>query len=74
MIFLATQAFIESDSPWASLIVPVTKDGTTRYCVDYCKLNEVTRKDAYLSQSIDMMLDMLAGSQWLSTLDLVSGY
>ena len=64
-----------SNSPWASPIVLVTKkDGTTRFYVDYRKLNEVTKKDAYPLSQIDMMLDTLAGSQWFSTLNLVSGY
>ena len=43
------QGIIEpSNSPWASPIVIVTKkDGTPRFCIDYRKLNEVSRKDAY---------------------------
>ena len=38
----------QSDSLWSSPIVLVKKhDGTTRFCVDYRKVNEVIRKDAY---------------------------
>ena len=58
-----------SDSPWAAPIVLVAKkDGTTRFCVDYRKLNNVTRKDAYPLPRIDETLDTLSGAQWFSTL------
>ena len=64
-----------SSSPWASPIVLVSKkDGSTRFCVDYRKLNSLTRKDAYPLPRVDDTLDTLAGAKWFTTLDLISGY
>ena len=64
-----------SKSPWASPIVLVQKkNGGTRFCVDYRKLNNLTRKDAYPLPRVDDTLDTLAGSKWFTTLDLISGY
>ena len=57
------------DSPWSSPVVLMTKkDGGTRLCVDYRRLNDATTKDAYPLTRIDDTLDMLAGKQWFSTL------
>ena len=64
-----------SSSPWSSPIVLVKKkDGSARFCVDYRKLNAVTKKDAYSLPRVDDTVDTLTGSKLFSTLDLINGY
>ena len=64
-----------ASGPWAAPIVLVKKtDGTWRLCVDYRKMNSLTKKDAHPLPWIDDTLDALLGACWFSTLDLTSGY
>nr|GEW27880.1 reverse transcriptase domain-containing protein [Tanacetum cinerariifolium] len=45
-----------------------------RVCIDYCKLNEATRKDHFLLPFMDQMLERLAGNEYYCLLDGFSGY
>lgn len=64
-----------SHSPWASPIVLVRKpDGSIRFCIDYTKVNAVTKKTSYPFPNIDDILHHLAGAKFFTTLDLLSAY
>lgn len=58
-----------SNSPWASPVVLVRKkDNTMRFCVDYRKLNSVTKRDVYPLPRIDDTLDRLRHAKYFSSL------
>ena len=59
---LEKQIIQPSSSPWASTIVLVPKkDSQLHFCVDYRKLNSVTKKDQYLLPRIEDILDTWEG-------------
>ena len=65
-----------SNSPWASLVVVVVPkpDRTIRFCVDYRRLNSVTKMDAYPILSMERMIERVASAKFITTLDLMKGY
>ena len=68
-------AFRESESPFSSNVVLVCKkDGALRFCIDFCKLNGRTVRDAYSLPRIEETIDTLSGSKYFSKLDLRFGY
>ena len=64
-----------TSSPWTSSVVLVRKkDGTHRFCVDYCELNGVTKRDTFPLPRVDDLLEQLGETYYFSTLDLAAGY
>ena len=65
----------ESNSPWASPVTLVEKrDKSIRFCIDYRRLNAITRKNSYPIPLVQDVFDAMAGAKIFSTMDLRSGY
>jgi hypothetical protein len=73
---LTKSGFIQpSKSPFGAPILFVKKkDGTTRMCVDYRALNDITIKNSYPLPRVDELFDRLQGAKYFSKIDLRSGY
>jgi len=72
---LKTCVIEPSMSSWASPICLVRKkDNTFRFCIDYRRVNAVSKKDAYPIPDIQDALDHLRGAKYFATFDLLSGY
>ena len=64
-----------STSEWSAPIVPVRKkDGSLRLCIDYRRLNSISKADAYPMPRVDDLIDRLGKAKYISTLDLAKGY
>ena len=72
---LNQNVIVLSSSPWSSPLVLVRKkDRNMKFCIDYGRLNAITKSDAFPLPRIDDTLDLLARNRFFSTLDLASGY
>ena len=60
-----------ANSPWGAPLIPaLKKDGQTRWCVDFRRLNDLTVKDPFPLPLIMANLHKLGESQIYSTLDV----
>ncbi len=65
----------ESNSPWSQpLVIVMKKDGSPRFCVDFRKLNAITKIQIFPMPRVDDVLDSLGDACYFTTLDLASGY
>src|SRR3989440_2193439 len=64
-----------SYSPWASPVVIIDKkDGSKRFCIDFRKVNDITKTDAHPLPRIDDLLEQFRTARYFSSMDLASGY
>ena len=64
-----------SQCPWCNAVVLMCKkDGSLRFCIDFCKLNEWTKKDAYPLPHMQEQMESMVGACHFSCIDLKSGF
>jgi len=64
-----------SHSAWESPVVIVPKKNRkARFCVDYRRLNNITKKDAYPLPRMEDFLDSLGDAKVFTSLDCTPGY
>ena len=64
-----------SKSPWGALVLLVKKkEGSWRMCINYCRLNKMTIKNAYPLPRADDLIDRLHGARYFTKIDLRTGY
>ena len=72
---LAAGIIAKSSSEWSSPVVMQRKANRAyRFCIDYRKLNAVTRASAYPLPHMDAILRKLQDARYISTIDLSSAY
>ena len=74
--WLIERGFIRpSSSPWASPMVTVKKpDGSARLCVDFRKINGLTRQTPFYMPSVEEVIEGVGQAGFISKLDLSKGY
>ncbi|SLM34527.1 gag polymerase env [Lasallia pustulata] len=64
-----------SNAPYASPILFAQKsNGDLRFCVDYQKLNALTKKDRYSLPLIDEMLARMSGCKFITKFDIIAAF
>ena len=62
-------------SEWSSPVTLVPKpDGSLRFCVDYRKVNALTRKDVYPIPRVEDCIEAVGNAKYLTKLDCLRGF
>ena len=64
-----------SKSPWhTSVLLVKKKEGSSRKCINYRRLNKMTIKNAYPLPRANDLIDSLHGARYFTKIDLQTGY
>lgn len=63
-----------ASSEWSSPVTLVPKpDGSHRFCIDYRKVNAVTRKDSYPLPRVESCIDEVGRANFITKIDMLKG-
>lgn len=73
---LNTGKISPNEGPYGAPVIVVRNptSGKLRMCVDYRRLNKITKTDAFPLPTIEDVLSMMGGKKYFSTFDLCQGY
>ena len=64
-----------SRSPYgAAIVIAKKKDGAPRFCIDFRRVNDITKKDVFPLPRIDDCLEKLGGAKWFTSLDMGNAF
>lgn len=72
--FATKLALYRSTEPGYYPCASLHEGGELRLCIDFCKLNDKTKKNAFTMPNAKVCLNALSGNRYFSSLDFVSGY
>jgi len=74
--YMLEHGLIEAcQSEWCSPVTLVPKsDGGYRFCIDFRKVNALTKTDTYPLPRVDECIDKVGSSNYISKFDLLKGY
>ena len=65
----------QADSPWSSPVVLAAQEGRAdRFCVDFRKVNGVTKGDAFPIPRLEDCIDQGGHAKYVTKIDLLKGY
>lgn len=64
-----------AQSVWSSPVVLIPKpDGSVRFCIDFRKINVVTKTDAFPIPRLEGCIDQIGKANFVSKFDLLKGF